>query len=183
MRLLACFWFVNSPEHLPFGLGIGLKWLVFSGRVGMPGSSSRVPFVLQITGLLLPSVLWLVFVERASQFRHWVWFTGFELVMGLAFVPAMLMSARPRPIGGTLDRASVWVGQRSFGLYLWHFPIILAVYGRGPFVLPPRGDFIVLRLFAVAALSIFAAHVSWVAIERPAQDAARRLTAPRKLPV
>jgi peptidoglycan/LPS O-acetylase OafA/YrhL len=158
-----------------FAIGIGLKWLRFNGRL----DRLRMPLAtlstwLRITLLLVPSVLWLVFVERSSQYTHWVWFSGFETVLGLMLVPAILASGEATKDLGVLDRGAVWLGQRSYGLYLWHFPIILSVYGRGPFLREPNMSTWGLRLALIAGLSVVAAHVSWVAIERPMQDLGRR---------
>jgi len=124
--------------------------------------------------LLVPSVLWLVFIERSSFYTHWVWFTGFDFVLGVLFVPAILYVASPLPATTQLDRAAVWLGERSYGLYLWHFPIILSVYGRGPLIAPPNVDPAFWKLLLILALSLAAAHLSWTLLEEPAQRAGRR---------
>lgn len=160
-----------------FALGIGMKWLVFRHGLRWRGTPPRwMPSSLFIVVLLLPSVWFLVFIERSSFFTHWVWFTGFDFVLGLLLVPAMLFAAHPVNTVGPLDSFAVWLGERSYGLYLWHFPIVLAVYGRGPFVGPPDVDPWLPKVLLVLALSFGAAAISWVTVERPCQGIGRRLS-------
>jgi len=158
-----------------FALGIGLKWLTTRRnlRLRLP-VPSWLPSGAMMVVLLVPSVLWLVFIERSSFYTHWVWFTGFDFVLGVLFVPAILYVASPLPATTQLDRAAVWLGERSYGLYLWHFPIILSVYGRGPLIAPPNVDPAFWKLLLILALSLAAAHLSWTLLEEPAQRAGRR---------
>lgn len=158
-----------------FALGIGLKWLVtqrgLRWRWNVPG-----PTAVTVVVLLLPSVLFLVFIERASFYTHWVWFTGFDFTLGVLFLPVLLFAASPTSSRGLIDRASAWLGERSYGLYLWHFPIILSVYGRGPLTAPPSVQPYVAKMALVLVLSLGAAALSWKAIEEPAQNVGRRLS-------
>jgi peptidoglycan/LPS O-acetylase OafA/YrhL len=70
-----------------------------------------------------------------------------------------LLRARPLAI----------VGLWSYGVYLWHVPLLLWMRGHG--VLPTSGW----AAFALVLLPTLAvAAASWTLIERPAQDCARR---------
>lgn len=158
-----------------FALGIGLKWLTTQRGLHLRIPLPRwFPTSGAVVLLLLPSVLWLVFIERASYYTHWVWFTGFDFVLGVLFAPAILFVASPLPASTWPDRVGVWVGERSYGLYLWHFPIILTVYGRGPFLGAPNVDGWVWKMTLILALSLAAAHLSWTLLESPAQRVGRR---------
>jgi peptidoglycan/LPS O-acetylase OafA/YrhL len=87
---------------------------------------------------------------------------GFALlVVGLADSP-VLGSAPLR-----------WLGDRSFGLYLWHYPVIAALAVRG--WMPSS---LVGLLAIVLPVSLLAGHVSWVLLERPLAARARRLRRP-----
>lgn len=158
-----------------FALGIGLKWLTTQRRLRMTIPLPRwFPSSVAILLLLIPSILWLVFVERASFYTHWVWFTGFDFVLCVLFVPAILFVASPLAASTRPDRAAVWLGERSYGLYLWHFPIILSVYGRGPLLSPPDVGNWLWKMALILSLSLTAAHFSWKLLEEPAQRAGRR---------
>ena len=94
----------------------------------------NLPFAL---GLLFPGVLFLVFVERSSFYTHWVWFSTFDTIIGLLIVPALLVAAAGTLAPSRVNRLAEWAGQRSYGLYLWHFPVILVAYERGIAYAPP----------------------------------------------
>lgn len=165
-----------------FGVGLGLKWLVYTEKLRWPwprATRRMGATAIAVVAVLLPSLAWLVFIERSSNYTRWVWFTGFELILGLLFVPVLLFCASPtsaRPTVPSIDRVGVWIGERSYGLYLWHFPIILAVYGRGPFINPPPDGMWLQRVALILVLALAAAEFSWRSVERPAQAFARRIT-------
>ena len=75
-----------------------------------------------------------------------------------AHPPAVLSRARLRGLGTI-----------SYGLYLWHLPVLLWLRFQG---LMPGG--FVLAWLEVAALSALVALASWVFVERPAIEAAGR---------
>lgn len=163
-----------------FALGIGLKWMVHRYGLRWRWSwNAPIPSSLVIVLLLLPSVAFLVFIERASFNTHWVWFTTYDFTLGILFVPALLYSAHPVKRVTFIDSASVWLGERSYALYLWHFPIILSVYGRGPFLNAPDVDPYWPKMALILVASFVAAELSWIMVERPAQALGRRLSTQR----
>jgi peptidoglycan/LPS O-acetylase OafA/YrhL len=114
--------------------------------------------------------------DRSVDYHRWIWFTGWDFVACILAAPALLYAARP-VIGrglGPVYRSMRWLGQRSYGLYLWHFPIILSLYGRGPLERAPDLRAWGIKVPAILALSLLAASASWRAVERPAQEFARR---------
>lgn len=90
-------------------------------------------------------------------------------------------------IGTQLDRGPLgWVGRRSYGLYLWHWPVlVLATTSLGPLVGPvPPGAVHPVVVAVTLAVSVAAAALSFRYVERPvlrrglrgaARDLARRL--------
>ncbi len=92
------------------------------------------------------------------------------------------VSAGANPAASLLaTRPLVAAGRISYGLYLWHIPLILALTALG--LLP--GDLLA-RLVLVLGVTVLAAWASWRAIERPALLWAhrdrRRTPAPRLAP-
>jgi len=162
-----------------FALGIGLKWLEVSGSLDRVRSwlPQRMTLVA-LTAAMAPAILILYFVERASSYEHWIWFAGYDFAMTALLVPVILLASQPSWVPMThLHRASVWLGDRSYSLYIWHFPIVLSVYGRGPLVSPPDVSHIWLRLSLIAVLSVIAAHISFTYIEKPGIAYGRLLAA------
>jgi peptidoglycan/LPS O-acetylase OafA/YrhL len=70
----------------------------------------------------------------------------------------------------------VWLGERSYGLYLWHFPVILVIYERGTSLLPPDTSDVALRLLLIWGLALGLAVLSYKLVEVPARDYGRRLS-------
>ncbi len=88
---------------------------------------------------------------------------GFALVLlgvGAAVHPPRLL----------LTRFMVWVGELSYGVYLWHVPLLLVLRANGLLPLNTPGAVLV-----VLPLTLLVASASWRWIERPAQDWSRRV--------
>jgi peptidoglycan/LPS O-acetylase OafA/YrhL len=80
------------------------------------------------------------------------------IVLGVASRPGRLLDSRP------LRR----LGSRSYGLYLFHYPVILALGARGQL---PRDLLPALALVLIVTLVL--AELSWRGIEEPARRLAR----------
>jgi len=94
---------------------------------------------------------------------------GFALLL-----VAVAHAARPSRVLGS--RPLAWLGERSYGVYLWHMPAIFVLRGTGLF---PEG-MTVPAILAVLAVVLPVAHLSWTRVERPMLTAGRpRRAAPR----
>jgi peptidoglycan/LPS O-acetylase OafA/YrhL len=161
-----------------FAMGIGLRWLVHQrllpDRLLRPTRHRISTFAL----LMLPSLGWLALTGRSAYYTHPFLFATFDVVLGALLLPALLYAARPSSSdeGTVTIRAGVWLGDRSYGLYLWHFPVILIVFERGSALLPPVNSHPLVRLLLAAALSLGLAMASYRFIEVPARDHGRQLS-------
>jgi peptidoglycan/LPS O-acetylase OafA/YrhL len=104
------------------GAALATSWQVLRFRRDVVPGARRVLGVgggiaLALTGWLLLTV---------SEYTEWLYRGGF-LVVGAVFVAVVAASTHPgSPLGPLLDVAPMrWVGERSYGIYLWHWPIFL----------------------------------------------------------
>jgi peptidoglycan/LPS O-acetylase OafA/YrhL len=163
-----------------FAIGMLARRLQVRGqeRSGNRGSSSTSLVVLVL--LLAPSVVLLEWVEQGLDFTHHLLFIVYEPLLVLVMVPAVVYAGRVGPRSRAWPhRVALWLGERSYSLYLWHFPIILAVFGRGAYLTPAHMTHVWLRVATVAVCSVVAAAVSYSAIEKPARLYGRRVAARR----
>lgn len=86
--------------------------------------------------------------------------------IGFAALVVGVVGGPSRALGSAPLR---WLGVRSYGLYLWHFPVILYFATREQ--LPER---LLPALALCLPISLALAALSWHAVERPAQAWARR---------
>lgn len=138
-------------------------WVERRRREEAPILSARTTTLLALagTGLVVAYAAWM---ETRSYLGGWrpalrdlPAATGFALLIGAVAVGRgpVLRGLAWRPIAGA--------GIVSYGLYLWHLPILLAVRSAG--LLPEP---FVPRLAVVLTLSCLAAWLSWRLVERPA---------------
>jgi peptidoglycan/LPS O-acetylase OafA/YrhL len=110
--------------------------------------------------LALPAgILVLVFLVADDQFWSFNWTYGltlFALSTGIVLYNVLVRSW----LGRLLETgALVWIGRRSYGLYLWHYAILriaLAEFGKDYRLVP-----------LLVALSVFAAALSYTYVELP----------------
>ncbi len=131
------------------GLVRGLPWWDAAGIAGLG---------------LLGACFWLF-----DEYEPWLYRGGFVVV---AIVTATVIFASVRPGGwlgaGVLDRQPLrWIGERSYGIYLWHWPIFTLTRPQLDVPLDPIPD-LALRL----ALTLLAAEVSYRFVETPVRQGA-----------
>jgi peptidoglycan/LPS O-acetylase OafA/YrhL len=101
-------------------------------------------------------------------------------VAGIALIVATLVAGPWRAV--LLARGPAkWLGSISYGVYLFHFPVIVALRVTGHW---PQ-DSLARELLAVLVITLPAATLSWLLVERPAIRWAQRRTSggrPAKVP-
>ena len=114
---------------------------------------------LSVLGLAMLAALTHYATGSARDFR-----TGLQIVVALAAVLVVAPVALDQ--GGPVARALawrplVWLGAISYGVYLWHWPIFLALNGE-------RTGWSGWRLFALrCAVTVAVAAASWWLLEQP----------------
>ncbi|KRE61750.1 lipopolysaccharide modification acyltransferase [Nostocoides sp. Soil756] len=94
-------------------------------------------------------------------------FRGGILLVSLATAALVLVVVeRPGRLRALLEvPAARWVGARSYGIYLWHWPVVLVV-GRDLPVAPGGAEYVLTRCWAVL-VTLAAADLSYRFVETP----------------
>ena len=160
-----------------FALGILARWLVVHGH--MDWFYRRLPSGLGVSSfllLMLPSIALLYWVEDGTQYTNGLLFTVYDFALMVVLLPALLLAARPQQFAASpLRSVSTWLGERSYSIYLWHFPLVLVLYERGPQKRLAMDDGYWWRLPAILVLTLVFATVSYHLVERPGMEWGRRL--------
>jgi len=149
-----------------FGLLIGVAAAALlaanAGALWQRLPSPRAALAADIGGIAaLVIVCWVMM--KTTEFSPGLYrggFWAFSIVAAVAVVAVSRPGSRLEPaLGG---KALRWVGTRSYGLYLWHWPIF--VFTRPQLDVPfTRGGDLLLRL----ALTVAAAEASYRFVEQP----------------
>ena len=162
----------TDPSRIYYGTdtrAAGLLIGVVLAFIWAPGRRSRVPAVLlDGAGLLALAGLCFAFY-RLNEFEPFLYLGGFSVVsLASALLIATAVDGRarllPRMLGWGLLR---WVGLRSYGIYLWHWPVFQVT--RPQLDLPLDG----LPLFALRlALTLVLVELSYRFVEMPVRTGA-----------
>jgi peptidoglycan/LPS O-acetylase OafA/YrhL len=157
-----------------FGLLIGVAAAALlaasAGALWQRSPSPRAALAMDVAGVAaLVTVCWVMM--KTTEFSPGLYrggFWAFSIVAAVAVVAVSRPGSRLEPaLGG---KALRWVGTRSYGLYLWHWPVF--VFTRPQLDLPLTGiSDLVLRLALVVAL----AEASYRLVERPIRKVGLKL--------
>lgn len=158
------------------GAALASFWKVSSLRKDL-AAGARILLVVVGIGLLAPAA-WFIF--NVSEYTPWIYQGGFLLI---AIVFALVVAAVTHPgspLGRLLDVAPMrWIGERSYGIYLWHWPIFVVT--RPGIDIPWEGVWVdlvrVALVLVVAGLSYRFVEVPirhgaigrWIAVRRDTQ--------------
>lgn len=166
--------FLYTPDQDPSRVYYGTDTRAFSLLIGAalaivwpsrnlkPQVTEEMKRALNITGLVafIGMMLFIIFLREDSAFLY---YGGMYLASAIV---ALLIAVIVHPasiVGDILSwRPLLWVGVRSYGIYIWHFPI-LVLLGLGV----DTGEFQFWRVFLALALTLGLSAVSWKFLEDP----------------
>jgi peptidoglycan/LPS O-acetylase OafA/YrhL len=113
--------------------------------------------------------------EGATHGSHSIWLHVLrDLPAAGGFACIIAAAARAsRPPRVLAARPLAWVGRVSYGVYLWHVPLILFLRAHGALPLSTAG-----ALAVALPVTLVVAALSWYLVESPLQQGARRRTRP-----
>lgn len=162
-------WGALASKALPsyigyFALGMLLamwvEWRSLRAGRGSLGRASTAALMVLGFSLVAANAYW---HETAGSFTTaWILVGNLPAALGFAILIAAAAAGIGPAVGWLGARPLVGLGLISYGIYLWHLPLILAVRELGllPAAFAPR-------LALVLPLVIGAATLSWMLVERP----------------
>ena len=159
----------DGTDTRAFGLLIGAALaMVWPSRRGRAGTTRQMRRTLDYIGLggliVIGALIW-----RTNQYSAFPYRGGMLL---LSIATALVITASVYPgswLGRILGMRPIrWIGVRSYGIYLWHYPVIVltTVGVQSRFDLP--------RATVQAAITILLAALSWRLVEEPVRQAGRQ---------
>jgi peptidoglycan/LPS O-acetylase OafA/YrhL len=168
LAIVSVGWSVNSP---PLVLGFLARRPVLCWLLAVAGAIVLISFKTP------------TYEPPHAELLPWRVLTG--VVGVLLLLPTIFRSGDSDPVRRFLaSRPLVWMGERSYGIYLWHFPISLWVVGSptrlrtNPLLIHiqdviPGPDLLVV-FGATLALTLPMAALSYALFERPLMEWAKR---------
>jgi peptidoglycan/LPS O-acetylase OafA/YrhL len=155
-------------------IGVVLAVLLLRSAHDAPSSRSRSLELAGVVGALF--LLWAcasVDGQRAFLYRGG---SALVAIATAAVIASVVMTAVPHPLARILSlRPLAFVGQISYGLYLWHWPIVLVLTRA-------RTGLTGISLLGVRLLATFAiAFLSWRFVEMPIRRGSVRTPSPTVL--
>lgn len=146
---------------LMFGAALAFMWSRYSILDSQLWHRWRIPASLLAT-TVLAVLLGVVTEDNVWTFRGGLVLASFATTIIIAAV----ISGR-HPFLPVMESAPVkWIGARSYGIYLWHWPVILILAAMTPSVVPDSIASWVMRAIA-CALTLAIAATSYRYIETP----------------
>ena len=157
-----------DPSRVYYGTDTRAQSLLMGALLAILLARRRRPFGETATRVLhggaILSALWLGWIwVHTSERSSWLYGGGFTLcALLVAIVIASVTRPMPGLLGGLLSvRPLPWVGEVSYGLYLWHWPLYVLISPQRTGL--DDGPLLMARL----AATVGAATASFYLVERP----------------
>lgn len=147
-----------------FCAGVALAY--FIATRGIPGRNQRYLLLMISMALFAAMAAWLY----ANLDTYWTghWMLGiWNPIMGLLISALMFALMLPlKGFGWLASKPMVWLGNISFGIYLWHYPLLMLLQRtilndwQSPLLS-------VLALFITLAATLLLASLSYYLVEKP----------------
>lgn len=166
-----------DPSRIYYGTDTRAFSLLIGAVLALVWPSNRLAnkiipkarFILDVVGGIALIII-LVMFWKTNQYDPFLYKGGMVL---LSIATALLVANLAHPASRIAQflrfRPLRWVGVRSYGIYLWHYPILTLTTPK-----VNAGEFSIIRAILQFLLIIFIAQISWKFIEKPIRQGALR---------
>ncbi|OTX77297.1 acetyltransferase, partial [Bacillus thuringiensis serovar chanpaisis] len=166
-----------DPSRIYYGTDTRAFSLLIGAVLALVWPSNRLAnkiipkarFILDVMGGIALIII-LVMFWKTNQYDPFLYKGGMVL---LSIATALLVANLAHPASRIAQflrfRPLRWVGVRSYGIYLWHYPILTLTTPK-----VNAGDFSIIRAILQFLLIILIAQISWKFIEKPIRQGALR---------
>ena len=166
-----------DPSRIYYGTDTRAFSLLIGAVLALVWPSNRLAnkiipkarFILDVVGGIALIII-LVMFWKTNQYDPFLYKGGMVL---LSIATALLVANLAHPASRIAQflrfRPLRWVGVRSYGIYLWHYPILTLTTPK-----VNVGDFSIIRAIFQFLLIILIAQISWKFIEKPIRQGALR---------
>lgn len=128
--------------------------------------SPRARLMVDTAGVVGLAVIFLFFTQM-EEFSPFLYRGGFVVLSAAVSLVVAAVAHPASRLGVVLGwRPIRWIGERSYGIYLWHFPIIVLVAATGAQATDP------VSMTLVVAATLLVSALSWKFIEDPIRHGA-----------